>query len=314
VLFEGKRAVGVEYEQGGEVKVARARAEVILAAGAVESPKLLELSGIGQAALLQAHGIPVLHDLAAVGENLQDHYMIGAQWAVKPQYQTVNQLAHGFSLAKEIAKYAISRKGLLSYAVAHIVAFTRTRPELVSPDVQIHAMAASVDLAKLDRDQAFDLERTPGLTCTPCQIRPESRGHVHVASSDARIYPKIVANYLSDPIDQRSAVDQLKIIRNIMRQPAIVPYLVTTDDPFGDSDEAMLGYARAAGTTLYHAVGTCRMGADPASVVDPQLKVRGVEGLRVVDASIMPRIVSGNTNAPTIMIGEKGADLILADA
>ena len=314
VLFEGRRATGVEYEQGGEVKTAHADAEVILAAGAIESPKLLELSGIGQADRLREHGIPVVHEIKAVGENLQDHYMIGAQWAVKPEFRTINQLAHGLPLAKEILKYAVGRKGLLSYAVAHIVAFTRTRPELASPDVQLHLMAASVDLEKLDRIQSFDLERTPGLTCTPCQLRPESRGHVHLAAADARTYPKIVANYLSDPIDQQVAIAELKLIRNIMQQPAIAPYLVTTGDPFGDTDQAMLGYAQVAGTTLYHAVGTCRMGADPASVVTPDLKVRGVEGLRVVDASIMPRLVSGNTNAPTIMIGEKGADLILADA
>ncbi len=158
------------------------------------------------------------------------------------------------------------------------------------------------------------LTRKPGLTCTPCQLRPESRGHVHIKSPDPSVYPTILANYLTDPIDQQLAVKQLKLIRNIMRQPAITPYLAEQPDVFGATDEEMLGYARVAGSTLYHVVGPCRMGHDPTAVVDPQLRVHGIDGLRVVDASIMPRIVSGNTNAPTIMIGEKGADLILEDA
>jgi choline dehydrogenase len=311
ILFDGKTAIGVEFEQNGKTVRARAHAEVILAAGAVESPKLLELSGIGRGDVLRAHGIAVLHESPGVGENMQDHYMIGAQWAVKPGHHTVNQMAHGWGLAREIAKYAINRTGLLSYAVAHIVAFTKTRPELASPDVQLHLMAASVDLQKQNDQQAFDLERTPGLTCTPCQIRPESRGHIHIGSADPAVYPRIVPNYLSDPIDQEVAVAQVKLIRKVMSQPAIRPYLVPGDDPFGDTDESMLGYARMAGSTLYHVVGTCRMGADPAAVVDPQLRVRGVDRLRVVDASIMPRIVSGNTNAATIMIGERAADLVL---
>jgi len=314
ILFEGKRAVGIEYRQGGQTRVARARREVILAAGAVESPKLLELSGIGRGDVLQEFGIPVLHESRGVGENMQDHYMIGAQWRVKKEFRTVNEMAHGLNLAKEIAKYAISRKGLLSYAVAHIVAFAKTRPDLVSPDVQLHLMAASVDLAKQNNLQQFDLEMEPGLTCTPCQLRPESRGHIHIRSKDATVYPAILANYLTDAIDQQVAVEQIKMIRRIMQQPAITPFLADQPDVFGQTDEQMLGYARVAGSTLYHVVGTCKMGHDPMAVVDPQLRVYGVEGLRVVDASIMPRIVSGNTNAPTIMIGEKGADLILEDA
>jgi choline dehydrogenase len=172
-------------------------------------------------------------------------------------------------------------------------------------------MAASMDLEALARTQALVLEKTPGLSCTPCQLRPESRGSIHAKSADARVYPVIVPNYLSDPIDQQCAIDQLKLARRIMSQPAIVKYLADTGDHFGDTDESMLGYAKVASGTLYHAVGTCRMGSDPGSVVDPELRVVGVEGLRVVDASIMPRIASGNTNAPTIMIAEKAADMIL---
>jgi choline dehydrogenase len=311
ILFEGKRAIGVEFVQGGETRVARANAEVILAAGAVASPQLLEVSGIGSGEILQGLGVPIVHESAGVGENLQDHYMIGCQWPVKPEYRTVNELSHGFRLAREIVKYAVAKKGLLTYSVAHIVAFTRTRPELEHPDVQFHLMAASMDLEALGRTQSLVLEKTPGLSCTPCQVRPESRGSIHAKSADARVYPAIVPNYLSDPIDQQCAVDQLKLARKIMSQPAIVEYLADTSDHFGDSDESMLGYARVAGGTLYHAVGTCRMGSDPAAVVDAELRVTGVEGLRVVDASIMPRISSGNTNAPTIMIAEKASDLIL---
>ncbi|HTU10767.1 MAG TPA: GMC family oxidoreductase N-terminal domain-containing protein [Allosphingosinicella sp.] len=311
ILFEGKRAVGVEFVQGGETKVARANAEVILAAGAVASPQLLEVSGIGRGDVLQGLGVPVVQESAGVGENLQDHYMIGCQWPVKAEYRTVNELSHGFQLAKEIVKYATLKKGLLTYSVAHIVAFTKTRPELASPDVQFHLMAASMDLEALGRTQALVLEKTPGLSCTPCQLRPESRGSIHAKSADMRVYPSIVPNYLSDPIDQQCAVDQLKLARRIMSQPAIVKYLADPGDHFGDTAESMLGYARVAGGTLYHAVGTCRMGSDPGAVVDPELRVVGVEGLRVVDASIMPRIASGNTNAPTIMIAEKAADMIL---
>jgi choline dehydrogenase len=311
ILFEGKRAVGVEFVQGGETRVARANVEVILAAGSVASPQLLEVSGIGRGEVLKGLGVPVVHESANVGENLQDHVMIGCQWPVKQEYRTVNELSHGFQLAREIAKYATMKKGLLTYSVAHIVAFTKTRPELAHPDVQFHLMAASMDLEALARTQALVLEKTPGLSCTPCQLRPESRGSIHAKSADARVYPVIVPNYLSDPIDQQCAIDQLKLARRIMSQPAIVKYLADTGDHFGDTDESMLGYAKVASGTLYHAVGTCRMGSDPGAVVDPELRVIGVEGLRVVDASIMPRIASGNTNAPTIMIAEKAADMIL---
>jgi choline dehydrogenase len=311
LLLEGKRAAGVEYLQGGARRSARARAEVILAAGSVASPQLLELSGIGRGAVLEQQGIPVVLDLPGVGENLQDHYMIGAQWRVKPQYVTVNELSHGVRLAREVVKYVFTHKGLLSYAVAHIVAFTRSAPELTRPDLQFHMMAASMDLEELAKTQALVLEKKPGMTCTPCQIRPESRGSVHIQSRDPLAYPAIVPNYLADPRDQQVVIAGMKLTRKIMHQPALAPYLESAADGFGDSDESMLGYARVAGNTLYHAVGTCKMGRDPMAVVDPELRLIGMERLRVVDASIMPRITSGNTNAATIMIAEKASDIIL---
>jgi choline dehydrogenase len=308
ILFDGKRAIGVEFRRNGKLMRARARAEVVLAAGSVESPKLLELSGIGRGDVLNQHGIELLHESCGVGENLQDHFLIGAQWRVKRPYRTFNERSYGIKLMKEFAKYAISRTGLLSFPVAAGIAFARTRPDLASPDVMINLLAASLDLKS---PNTFRLEREPGATCASAQLRPESVGTIHLSSNDPSISPTIVPNYLSHPMDQQSAIDQLKLIHRIVSQPAIARYLETTDGHFGNSDEAMLAYARMAGQTLYHPVGTCRMGADPLSVVDPALRVRGVERLRVCDASIMPRIVSAPTNAPTVMIGERGADLIL---
>jgi choline dehydrogenase len=244
---------------------------------------------------------------------MQDHYMIGCQSALKEPHHSINRLSRGVRLLGEIAKYGVARKGLLSYAVAHGCAFVKSRDTLQYPDVQIHVMAASMDLEYLNRYQGLRLDKDPGLASNPCQLRPESRGHIHAQSPDGTVAPKIVPNYLSDPIDRQSVVDQLKIIRSIWRQPALEPYMKDKTDPFGDTDEAMLGYAKVAGGTLYHPVGTVAMG-DERYPATPEMKVRGIEGLRVIDASVMPKICSGNTNAPTIMIAEKGADMVLADA
>lgn len=308
VLFEGKRAIGVEYSQGGRLLRVKACAEVVLAAGSVESPKLLELSGIGHASVLRQHGIRVLQDSPDVGENLQDHFLIGAQWRVKKEHRTLNERSHGFRLLKEIVRYSLRREGLLSCPVAGGIAFVRTREGLARPDAMINLLAASLDLSA---HKTFKLERLPGVTCATAQLRPESRGSIHIHSRDAGAQPKIVPNYLSHEADQQCAIDQLRLIKKIIEQPVIAQYLESTLCHFGDSEQSMLGYARMVGQTLYHPVGTCRMGADSASVVDPELRVRGVEGLRVCDCSIMPRIVSAGTNAAALMIGERGADLIL---
>jgi choline dehydrogenase-like flavoprotein len=313
VLMEGKKAVGVDYIQRGERKTARANAEVILSAGSVASPQILELSGIGQGKILSDHGIPVVHELPGVGENMQDHYMVGMQWRLKQQVGTMNQLAHGTKLAGQIVKYALSRKGLLSFAVAHAVAFAKSRPELEHPDLQLHMMPASVDLMKLAATQAFDLETEPGITCTPCQVRPESRGSTHIKSTDPQKYPAIVSNYLSDPADQAAALAGMRLARRVVSMPSLAKYVDHETFPGAEcqTEDEMMHYARLAGTTLYHVIGTTAMGHGPNAVVDPQLRVHGVENLRVVDAGIMPRITSGNTNAATIMIAEKASDMIL---
>jgi choline dehydrogenase len=314
ILFEGKRAVGIEFVQNGETRKVMVKREVILAAGSVESPKLLEISGIGQGALLQELGVPVIHESKGVGENLQDHVMIGCQAPLKKDEYSINHLSRGMNLVGQVIKFGLTRKGLLSYPVAHGCAFCKTRPELETPDMQIHFMAASMDLEVLATKQELALDKTPGMASNPCQLRPESRGSIHARSPDGTVTPKIVPNYWSDPIDQEMAVAQLKVIRKIWQQPALEPYLLEKGDPFGDTDAKMLDYAKMAAGTVYHPVGTVAMGPDERFPLDPQLRVRGVEGLRVIDASVFPRITSGNTNAPTIMVAEKGAEMVLADA
>ena len=310
VVIEGRRAVGVEFDHAGETRTARARAEVILCGGAVNSPQLLQLSGVGPGALLAGHGVPVKVDRPQVGEGVQDHYMLGARYRLKPGVVSVNEATFGWRFALEVARYALLRRGLLTLSAAHAGAFVKSRPGLETPDIQFHILPATTDLKA--KGARMLLERQPGLTLAPCQLRPESRGSVRIASPDPHAPPAIRPNYLADPLDQQVAVAGLRWARRLATQPALAAVIDHEDAPGSahESDADLLAYARATGTTLYHPAGGCRMGPDPEAVLDPELRVRGVEALRVVDASVMPRLVSGNTNAPVIMIAEKAADLI----
>jgi len=298
------------------VRTALASAEVILAGGAINSPQLLQLSGVGPGGLLREHGIPVVAELPGVGENLQDHFVVGETFRLKKGTISVNEMVRGVRFLGETVKYLFQKRGLLTLSAAHIAAFCKSRPDLAGPDIQFHILPATMDPDKLATSQKMELEKEPGLTIAPCQLRPESRGTIRIKSPDPSAYPAIVPNYLSDRLDQEVTVAGLRWGRRIAAQPALARYIERElmPGPEVQTDEQLLDHARAWGTTIYHPVGTCAMGRGPQAVVDPQLRVHGVEGLRVVDASIMPRLISGNTNAPTIMIAEKASDMILGRA
>jgi choline dehydrogenase len=310
VLFEGCRAVGLEYRQDGVVHHLRARGEVILAGGSINSPQLLQLSGVGPGELLRAYGIPVVHDLPGVGENLQDHLNSRVVYRVR-RANTLNEVSRSWlHQARAGLEYAIARRGALMMGAAPIGLFARTRAGLDSPDVQYQFLAGSF----VKPGEAMHDFPACQLTCIPC--RPESRGWLRIRSPDPAAPPAIQPNYLATQADKDTLIAGLRIARKVFQSPAMAA-LVSGEflpGPATESDADWLDLiAKIAGTT-YHPTSTCMMGAHPRAVVDSALRVYGVEGLRVIDASIMPAVVSGNTNAATIMIAEKGADMILEAA
>ena len=318
VMFDGRRASAVEYRVKGKPRVARAGREIVLSGGAINSPQLLQLSGVGPGDLLKEHGIDVVHDVPGVGANLQDHLQIKSVYrCTKPI--TINDDTRYLHRQIAIAlQFALFRRGPMTLSAGQVGVFAKTRQELETPDVQYHLLPLSTDMNLLGDavSGGFGLHDFPGFTSSVCQLRPESRGTVMIKSADPAMAPAMRPNYLATETDRQTMIDGLKLAREIAAQPSITPYIAEEFLP-GEavqSDAELLDYIRQYGSTIFHPVGTCKMGSDPQAVVDERLRVRGIEGLRVADCSIMPTLISGNTNAPAIMIGEKTAAMIREDA
>jgi len=312
LVLEGRRCAGVRYSVGGNVHEARAARDVVVCAGSINSPQLLELSGIGQPERLQSLGITVRHALPGVGENLRDHYAPRTRWAIGAKGITFNDRGRGLGLVGQALRYALSGKGLLGMVGAPIRAFVRSREGLDAPD----ALLGWVPMLTEPGPKGPKLSRQSGVTCYAHPMRPESKGHIHIASADPRRPPAINFNFLSSPIDAEITVRAVRIACAVMTAPAMAHLQVTEIAPGASRTTAdeILDWVRSVAETTYHPVGTCKMGADAMAVVDAQLRVHGIEGLRVADASIMPTLTSGNTNAPSIMIGEKAAAMVLKHA
>ena len=302
----------MEYIRGGETHQLKANKEVILSGGTFNSPQLLQLSGIGPGDLLQEHGIEVKHELAGVGEHFRDHYPVRMEARVQ-NIKTINELSRGIPLAIEIVKYFTQRKGILTLQPTLVHCFWKSDESLQFGDLQMTFTPASYK-----QGVQSELEEEPGMTIAVWQQRPESTGYVRIQSANPFDKPAIQPNYLADPIDQRVIVNGIKLGRRLFRTEPLSPYFKQEISPGDDveTDEQILQYARQRGTTAFHPMGTCRMGpaTDTMSVVDDQLKVHGLEGLRVADASIMPTMPSANTNASSLMIGEKASDMLLGKA
>jgi choline dehydrogenase len=310
ILFEARRAVGVEYRRGGTLEQARAAREVIVSAGAIQSPQLLQLSGVGPEDLLREFAIPVVSPLPGVGENLQDHLQLRLIYKVSRPITTNDDLRSLFGRMRIGLAWLLLRRGPLAVGINQGGLFTRLMPQSRTPDIQFHFATVSADVA------GGAPHPWSGCTFSVCQLRPESRGTVRLASADPFQPPSMRPRYLSEETDRRYAVESLKFARRLAAAPALAPYLGEEYRPGmqAKTDDELLDFARKHGQTIFHPSGTCRMGSDAMAVVDSRLRVRGVGGLRVVDCSVMPTLVSGNTHAPVVMIAEKAAGMILADA
>jgi choline dehydrogenase-like flavoprotein len=311
IVFAGRRATGVRVVRAGVEQTLRARREVIVSAGAFGSPQLLMASGIGPGTHLQRLGIDVLHDLPGVGENLQDHLDIIVNKQVRST-DLYGYSARGLArLLAEVLRYRINRTGMVSSNFAEAGAFLKSHPDLAEPDLQLHFAPALIGGQNIGSRRKLG----HGYSCHACVLRPQSRGHVRLRSADMRDAPLIDPKFLSVEADMDGLVSGVRTIRRIFAQPALAQaggreMLTEAFGADSTNEEAIREFVRANADGVYHPVGTCRMGTDEMSVVDPSLRVRGIDGLRVVDASIMPTLIGGNTNAPAIMIGEKAADLI----
>jgi len=310
IVFDGRRAVAVEYERGGGSEHADAGREVILSAGAVNSPHILQLSGVGAPEHLNRVGIPVHHALPGVGRNLQDRYIARMSYPVSGAV-TVNERSRGLALAGEIVRYLATGKGMLTYSASLAAASVKVLEESATPDVQ-----CSIAPGSFKDGQIGELDDFPGITAGAWQMRPLSRGYVEARSNNPREAPAINPRYLSEQTDRRAIIGGLRFVRRLFAAPPLAKYCGAEILPGAHvaSDDELLDYARQKGSTVYHATCTCKMGSDQMAVVDDQLRVHGLEGLRVIDASVMPTVTSTNTNAPTIMIAEKGAEMIRRDA
>jgi len=307
--FDGRRVVGVDFQHGESVHFAKANIEVIVACGTIASPQLLQLSGIGPAELLRGAGIAPRHDLPGVGENLQEHTDVKTVVRIEGA-DTLNTRYHSPARKLLMAlQYFLFRTGPLSTGAPPLAGFTRSDPSRETANVQFRLIALSYD------QLGEPPHRFPAVTGGICNLRPTSRGHVRIASKDAGAHPRILHNFLSTEDDRRVAIDSIRLMRRLYAAPAFARFKPTfhVPDPAIESDEEILDYARTCCGSVFHPVGTCKMGTGADAVVDARLRVHGLSSLRVVDASIMPDIVSGNTNAPTFMIAEKGADMILED-
>ena len=306
VLLAGKRAVGVAFRQGGQSHTVRANREVILCGGAINSPQLLMLSGIGPAEHLAAMGIEPAHDLPGVGQNLQDHYQVRFVYKCTEAITVNDIMMSPMRMAIMGLQYALFRTGPLTASAGQVGIFTKSRPELEAPDIQFHFIGFSADRP------GEGLHKFSGFSQNICQLRPESRGEILLKSPDPMAPPAIHPNYLAAEIDRTVLLDGLKLARKIAAQPSMRAFIADEYLPGAhiETDSALLDYARNYGGTIFHPIGTAKMGHDPLAVVDDQLRVHGIAGLRVADAAVMPSMVSGNTNAACIMIGEKCADLV----